>query len=337
MCSAMRRSVGIEIDRKKIMKARNRMADVVKLRSNVCQEFLKMILKNNWKAELYNVAKQKIDENNSYAFKYYAAYEKMREEGIDSFEVGDMDVSLIYELVASQFPGINPIKKETFLALKQVKGDRNTKDHSSDNEDDEEIYLCGLLDLCDLRTFVRTVDDKEKTIQDKDRRAFRQKNIRKIETLKNLLDEERIELLHACNDIDEDIQKILDSPDQPKTWIEICGLYMKRASVSGKQKELELFFQRASDAGIRFAHLYVTMYAAEKRDYKEYVKRALMHLETCTELHKNDVFHFVIDINNFIKEDNKLSKREEILHIVDEINKKGFDIMIGDDGLLKLN
>ena len=39
--------------REKMMDVRNRMADVVKLRCNACQDFLRMILKEGWQQELY--------------------------------------------------------------------------------------------------------------------------------------------------------------------------------------------------------------------------------------------------------------------------------------------
>ena len=42
------------------MDVRNRMADVVKLRCNVCQDFIRMILKEGWQKELYKKAQEEI-------------------------------------------------------------------------------------------------------------------------------------------------------------------------------------------------------------------------------------------------------------------------------------
>lgn len=57
------------------MEIRNRMPDVVKLRCNACQEFLKMFIKPNWQQRLYDIAKEAI-EHNRYADNYRPAYEK---------------------------------------------------------------------------------------------------------------------------------------------------------------------------------------------------------------------------------------------------------------------
>ena len=76
------------------MEVRNRMADVVKLRCNACQDFLKMVIQPNWQAELYAIAKNAIDSN-KFADNYIAAYEKMRDVGIENYSVDDMDVSIL--------------------------------------------------------------------------------------------------------------------------------------------------------------------------------------------------------------------------------------------------
>ena len=43
------------------MEIRNRMPDVVKLRCNACQEFLKMVIKHNWQQRLYDIAKEALN------------------------------------------------------------------------------------------------------------------------------------------------------------------------------------------------------------------------------------------------------------------------------------
>ena len=48
------------------MEIRNRMPDVVKLRCNACQEFLKMVIKPNWQQRLYDIAKEATDRKKSY-------------------------------------------------------------------------------------------------------------------------------------------------------------------------------------------------------------------------------------------------------------------------------
>ena len=61
------------------MDVRNRMADVVKLRCNACQDFLKMIIADGWQQFIYNKAKKEVETNGRYKDKYISIYEKMRE------------------------------------------------------------------------------------------------------------------------------------------------------------------------------------------------------------------------------------------------------------------
>jgi len=46
------------------MNVRNRIADVIKLRCNACQDFIAMVLKPGWQQELYNKAQYEITNSN---------------------------------------------------------------------------------------------------------------------------------------------------------------------------------------------------------------------------------------------------------------------------------
>ena len=81
------------------MEIRNRIVDVAKLRSNICQDFLKMVATSNWQQRLYDKAKYEVENNNRFRDKYIAVYNKMRDLGINQFAIGDMDVSLIVEVL----------------------------------------------------------------------------------------------------------------------------------------------------------------------------------------------------------------------------------------------
>ncbi len=146
------------------MVVRNRMADVVKLRCNACQDFLRMILKGGWQQSLYNKAQYEVSNETKFKDKYIATYEKMRDTGIDSYSVDDMDVTLISELVIGKFVGIEEVQPNTRKALVQLRDDRNLTNHSNENEEPDELYLRGLLALCNLRFFIRAVDKNETTI-----------------------------------------------------------------------------------------------------------------------------------------------------------------------------
>lgn len=104
------------------MDVRNRMADVVKLRCNACQDFLRMILKEGWQQKLYDKAHYEVSNNTRYKDKYIATYEHMRdsENAIANFSVDDMDVTLITELVVTHFVGIESVERATCNALKEL-------------------------------------------------------------------------------------------------------------------------------------------------------------------------------------------------------------------------
>lgn len=80
------------------MEIRNRMADVVKLRCNTCQDFLKMVIQFNWQKELYNIAQDDI-EHNCHIDNYRYAYEKMCDIRIEKYSIDDMGVKFITQVV----------------------------------------------------------------------------------------------------------------------------------------------------------------------------------------------------------------------------------------------
>ena len=182
------------------MEIRNRMSDVVKLRCNACQDFLKMAIKPGWQKEIYDIAKDAI-EHNKYADNYRPAYEKMRDIGIETRE-----------------------------ALTKLRDDRNLTNHSNENEDAEELYLRGLLSLCNLKNFVKAVDKNEVRIDDEERLAYRSKYIPKIEELTDILDEERIELIQRAKDIRKDINKLFACKDEKTRlclWCDINSIWIE--------------------------------------------------------------------------------------------------------------
>lgn len=250
------------------MEIRNRMPDVVKLRCNACQDFLGMVIKPNWQQELYAIAKKAV-ETHHHADNYISAYEKMRTVGIENYKIEDMDVSFITQVV--RFCGsIVSVDKDTKEALIRLKDDRNLTNHSNENEIDEELYLRGLLALCDLKNFVRTVDKKEISIDDEKRLQFRQKYICAIDELQNIIDDERICLIQHKKEMDGDIKRILESNNPDRMWLSILESYMKRCvdinkDIAGYYE----FILKAADAGVVQAFSSAAEYYYEKEKYIE--------------------------------------------------------------------
>lgn len=251
------------------MDVRNRMADVVKLRCNACQDFLKLVIRPNWQQNLYNKAEKEVTNNTKYKDKYIAVYEKMRDIGIENYSVDDMDVTFISEMVYG-CRNIVPTEKETKKAITQLKADRNLTNHSNENEDQEELYLRGLLALCNLRNFVRIVDKAETSIDDDTRIQYRRDYIAKIEDLKTLLDDERIELIKRDKDMRADIEKVLNANDGGRTWATVNNAYFDRCFKINKDDEAyKDFIFKAADAGIMEAYGSAADYYIDVKKYNE--------------------------------------------------------------------
>lgn len=320
------------------MDVRNRMADVVKLRCNACQDFLKMILKEGWQQKLYDKAQYEVTNNTRFKDKYIAVYEQMRnrENGIANYSVDDMDVTIIAELVKARFKGIESVNKATCDALIELKDNRNLTNHSNENEEAEELYLRGLLALCNLRDFVRTVDKKEIDIDDAKRLAYRHKYIPKIEELKDTLDEERIELVQKEKNIRKDIQRVVDSDDPLKTWVEVSKLYMDRYyKVERNHEGVNEFMVRASDAGVVFAHTDAAVYfVLIAKDYPEAERRLRMLLNQCDDLTPGDAHSILSVINAYIEQGNIIT--EGMQEIINKLCERGFNVEKTEDGLYSL-
>ena len=276
--------------------------------------------------------------NTRYKDKYIATYEHMRnsEEGTSNYSVDDMDVTLITELVVARFVGIESVEKVTRNALIELRDNRNLTNHSSENEEADELYLRGLLALSNLRDFVRIVDKFETAIDDNKRLAYRQKYIPKIEELKDLLDEERIDLVQKEKSMRKDIQRVLDSDDPLKTWVEVSELYMNRYYKLEKNYEgVNEFMVRASDAGVVFAHLHAAQYfMIYEKDYKEAESRLFMLYDSGAGFTVSYAHEMLEIINDYILKGNHIT--EGMQKIIKGLEEHGFKSEKNEIGLYVL-
>ena len=319
------------------MNVRNRMADVVKLRCNSCQDFLKMIIADGWQQVIYNKAKNEVASNGRYKDKYISAYEKMREIGIDNYSVDDMDVTFISEIVHN-CRSIAPTDERTRKSIEQLTEDRNLTNHSNENEKDEELYLRGLLALCNLKRFIRTIDKFETTITDDKRSEYRSYYAKKIEELKDILDEERIRIIQKRKDIERDIRRVLDCTDEKqrlKVWCELEKLYMDRYwKLENDYERFNEFSVAASDAGIVEAHgMAIDYFFLINNDYVEGDRRLYMLYESYDLLPAYESKSIIDSINSYLAQKNELTDgmNNLIKHIIDqgypiEKNENGFFI-----------
>lgn len=313
-----------------IMNVRNRMADVVKLRCNACQDFLALVIQPGWQSKLYVIAKDAVEKSH-FADNYIAAYEKMRDVGVENYKIQDMDVTFITQVV--RFCGeVVKVNKPTKDALIKLKDDRNLTNHSSENEDAEELYLRGLLALCNLQNFVRTIDKVETNIDSELRLEYRNKWLPQIEDLKNTLDEERILLIQRDKDIDRDINRIIESNEKLGTWVALSELYMNRYwKLENDYDRYNEFIVKSSDAGIVEAHNgAANYYFLIKKDYIEGEKRLLMILNSFDKVPAFEAKSIVDMINHYLMEGNELT--DSMREIVDSIVKQGYLVVENENG-----
>ena len=287
------------------MDARNRMADVVKLRCNACQDFLKLIISDNWQQFVYNKAQREIQDNGRYKEEYLSAYEKMREIGIDNYSVNDMDVTFISEIIHG-CRNIAPTAEGTRKRLEQLIEDRNFKGHSSENDEDEELYLQGLLALCNLRSFVKTVDKFETNIADEKRIEFIRKYLPVISEKMDLLDNERISLIQRKKDIEKDVKRIIDCTDEKQRhhlWSEIKHFYIQRYWLHEKDYDRCFEFEIcASDAGIKEAHSDAVDYYIKIRDFNEAERRLQLYYDSYEIMPAENIKWLIYTINKWFDE-----------------------------------
>lgn len=311
------------------MNIRNRMADVEKLRCNICQDFLKLIIQPGWQQVLYDKAKKEVDTNSKFKDKYIAAYRKMRDIGIDHYSIDNMDVTFISEILSWGCTSVACAQAQTRNALKQLREDRNLNGHSSENEKAKDLYSRAFLALNNLSKFVTTVDEYETVIDDAKRLDYRQKYIPKIKELLNILDAERI----RSESIQKDIERILSSKNPKYEWVNTYTKYMTYHWKQGERDIYNEFIVRASDAGISSAHNLAAQYFIYEKNSLEAEKRLQIDAESCKGYYQ--ALRIIHDINDCVKINGGLIT-DGIKKLVNDIKAKGFLVELDSDGLYEV-
>ena len=312
------------------MEIRNRMADVKKLICNACQDFLKMVISPGWEKIVYQKAENEVNNNGRYKDKYIAAYSKMREVGFENYRIEDMDVTFIAELVMS-CRNIIHIQEATRKALLNIKDDRNLEGHSNQNEPEEELYMRSLSALYNLKRFIETVDMKETLIDDSLRKAYRQKYSKKIEELKLIIDNERLDSIQIIKNMDKDIEKVLSCENQSWEWSKVSKMYRER--YWDLEEDRHICFEycvRVSDAGVIAAHSGAVDYFQLIRDYGEMERRMFIMYQAYELMPPIEVKHILYLINNYF--DNTATITDGMRKIIDGLRKQGNKIIQTDEG-----
>lgn len=292
------------------MHIRNRVNDIKKLRCNACQDYLKLIAVEEWKNQLYE--KTKISVKYLPA-KYEHAYKDMRQKGIENYEIDDMDVTFISEII-HKCPDIFPSKVETRKAIEMLTVDRNVNGHSSENEECEELYIYAFQSLSNLQRFIDTVDKWETEIPDEKRLEYFKIYSAKIVEMKKLIDEERINQVQNIKEMDRDIRKILSSDDSLATWCDVIKLYMDRSfKVDRDGKKYQEFVLRASDSGVIYAHGQAADYYLNIEGNCDEAERRMRLLMEYEKFSMGDVQSIISAISTYMIRGNKLTERLEEL------------------------
>lgn len=235
---------------------------------NTCQAFLKMIMIPGWQGRLYKQAEKEI--NGKYSGNYNPIYQAMRDMGEENYTVDDMDISAMHVAVAFGDNLVRRIHKETLYSLRRLKKTRGSLlAHSNGNEDEEDLCRRALLALCELRSFIETVDNKEMSIPDSDRKAFRKKYGQAVDELEKILDNERIGLLDRKKEIAKDIKRIKDSKDVLAEYIKIDKQYFDQMQKDENSQKYFEFVMMASEEGIIEAHASAALALIYNKDFTE--------------------------------------------------------------------
>jgi hypothetical protein len=242
---------------KTMMDINNRMQDVVKLRANACQDLLKMLLPPDWKTKFYDMIVKEI--SGSFGNAYKEAYKKIKNVGLDNYEINDMDVTLIFNIMKSKtifYTTGNMIK-----LMESVKNDRNVTNHSSSNETDVELYIRALISLNNVKELVSNAYDEnfekdQKIIIDKSKyEEYRISYFKRITELQEVIIEECAASIGRDKEIKENIQKYLESSNKNSYFCNEYDNYYRQFYFSDFPFYLK-FLKMSAEAGIEEAYLY---------------------------------------------------------------------------------
>ncbi len=308
------------------MDIRNLIWKIKTLRSHACQDFLSLILIDNWQEEFYNTIDDYKKTSKLYADKYNAPYTTMRTIGVSQYSTKDMDVTLINTFLIYFKKLYNPIKQETIDAFDRIKDDRNITSHLNDNEDQEDLCIQAQLFLRDLEVFVRAVDTESKIIEDAKRQKYLQTYLQEISKMKKQVENCRTEKL----EIEKDIKLILKSQDKSKTFFSIFDKYLQESRVLGSDEKYMAFLTEAADANVIYAADLLAMHYYDKNDYDK-AEQYLSYLYANRKSYKVNPISMMLLAEIYLN--NLSSKPGDGKAMLKTLSDEGLNIIESDNGL----
>ena len=330
------------------MNIRNRLADVKKLCTNALQDFLKLVIKADWKNDFYNICKKNIEERKhpeerKHLDIYLRAYERIRGSGLEKYDITQMDITLMCALLLFNSNLLKyKLSSKTKKAVTVLKEDRNFKDHSDENEADDELYLTALVSLYNLRKFVDT-EDLDVNIPDSDKKlAFKQKYEKAISELMFKIDDERFELVAKYKQFQKDVDQILNARNEKKQemYRNICESYSAKSRTDESNRYLMNEFNAyAYERGIDEAVDGAIVYYVYVKDFK---KINSTYKSIFYKILKNDTSALVKEINYYLilvcqlRREVKEPLDESFNECFETIEKLGFKIVKNEKGVYTL-
>ena len=330
------------------MNIRNRLADVKKLCTNALQDFLKLVIKADWKNDFYNICKKNVKERKhpeerKHLDIYLRAYERIRGSGLEKYDITQMDITLMCALLLFNSNLLKyKLSSKTKKAVTVLKEDRNFKDHSDENEADDELYLTALVSLYNLRKFVDT-EDLDVNIPDSDKKlAFKQKYEKAISELMFKIDDERFELVAKYKQFQKDVDQILSARNENKyeTYRNICKSYSAKSRTDESNRYLLAEFDAyAYERGIDDAASGAIVYYRYVKDFK---KLNSTYKSIFNKISKNDTSALIKEIKEYlifvrlVRKEVKGPLDESFNDCFETIEKLGFKIVKNEKGVYTL-
>lgn len=198
------------------MNIRNRQPDIKKICTNALQDFLTLVIKSDWKNDFYQVCEKNCPKG-EYKHIYSGAYKKISNDGLENYEITQMDITLIYSILKyNKNLLIYKPSSNTLESVRLLKDSRDFDGHSSTNESDEELYLEALLYLCKLQTFVNSVLEDYNIPNSEEMMKFYQKYMKCSSDLMLKIDDERFILFAKYREFQKDVDCILSMKNERK-------------------------------------------------------------------------------------------------------------------------
>ena len=205
------------------MSVDDRVEETQKLRTKICRDFFKIVLKQDWKDNITQIYKENLKH-------YKEQYKIVKLKGLNSYNINDFDVSHMWSLfcyhpeifIESTNSDVFADVKECF---KSVDDDRNGVSHLRYNESKTELYEKVRFSLPNLKKFIISIKNLDNIDKSKIEVFYYAYN-EKINELSEAVKNEESAYNIREKKIKEYLRQIKISPNQLEKYDEIyCDNY----------------------------------------------------------------------------------------------------------------